>query len=104
MSARRRELAELRANRAAGKTRLTTYEVQEQEKLYEEVDEEGYKRVVRERLDQDDFVIDDNGRGYADDGREEDWFNQGNGESETESEDDLPTLKKTGKASRLGII
>jgi hypothetical protein len=24
-------------------------------------------------LDRDDFVVDDNGEGYADDGREEDW-------------------------------
>lgn len=72
-AARAAKLAELRALRASGKTRLATYQVQEEERVYEEVDEESYKKVVRARLDQDDFVIDDNGQGYADDGREE-WM------------------------------
>lgn len=93
---RRKELEELRANRAAGKTRLSTYEVHEEQKVYEEVDEEGYKKVVRERLDRDDFVIDDNGQGYADDGRE-DWLYDRNGQYDSDSEDELPALKKTGK-------
>ena len=68
-------LAELRALRASGKSRLSTYEVEEAQELYDEVDEEGYKRVVRSRLDQDDFVVEDNGEGYADDGREE-WHHE----------------------------
>ncbi len=50
-------LAELRELRATGKTRLSTYQVAEEEQVYDEVDEEGYKKVVRGRLDQDDFVI-----------------------------------------------
>jgi hypothetical protein len=37
------KLAELRALRAAGKTRLSTYEVAEEEDLYDTVDDEGYK-------------------------------------------------------------
>lgn len=65
------KLAELRALRAAGKTRLSTYEVAEEEDLYDTVDDEGYKKIVRNRLDQDDFIVDDNGEGYVDDGREE---------------------------------
>jgi len=28
------------------------------------------RKLFVERLDQDDFVVDDNGEGYADDGRE----------------------------------
>ncbi|KAI9846781.1 MAG: DNA-directed DNA polymerase alpha catalytic subunit pol1 [Sclerophora amabilis] len=98
MSARSR-LAELRALRASGKKRLSTYEVPEEEKLYEEVDEEGYKRVVRDRLNQDDFVIDDNGQGYADDGRE-DWLHERRAEYDSESEDELPTQGKAGKRKR----
>ena len=70
--ARADRLAQLRALRAAGKTGFDAYQVEEAEDLYETVDEEGYKKVVRSRLDQDDFVVDDNGEGYADDGRE-DW-------------------------------
>ena len=73
MSARA-AFAQLRALRASRKTRLDTYQIQDQGDIYDEVGEEDYKKVVRSRLNQDDFVIDDNGEGYADDGREE-WQN-----------------------------
>ena len=90
-------LAELRALRASGKTRLSTYQVQEEpESLYEEVDEEGYKRVVRARLDQDDFVVDDNGDGYADDGREE-WMDERGYNTASGSEAELPLKGKAGE-------
>ncbi|RKF80989.1 DNA polymerase alpha catalytic subunit [Golovinomyces cichoracearum] len=67
----RARFAELRALRESGKKRLETYEIHQQEDIYEEVDEDNYKKVVRARLNEDDFVIDDNGEGYVDDGREE---------------------------------
>lgn len=90
-------LAELRALRASGKTRLSTYEVDENvPSLYEEVDEEGYKKVVRARLDQDDFVVDDNGEGYADDGREE-WMDERRYNSASGSEGELPLKGKAGQ-------
>ncbi|CZT07648.1 probable DNA polymerase alpha catalytic subunit A [Rhynchosporium graminicola] len=96
-SSARSRFAELRELRASGKKRLDTYQVQEEEDLYEEVDEDGYKKVVRDRLNQDDFVIDDNGEGYADDGREE-WDQQPNYGSG--SEEDLPVKGKSGKAAK----
>ena len=70
-ASKRNKFAELRALRASGKKAFDSYEVQEQDSLYEEVDENQYKKIVRERLNEDDFVVDDNGEGYADDGREE---------------------------------
>ena len=94
------KLAELRALRASGKTRLSTYEVEEEENLYEEVDEEAYKKVVRARLDQDDFVIDDNGQGYADDGREE-WMQERRYESESGSDEELPLKGNAGNNNLL---
>ena len=90
------KLAELKALRASGRTRLSSFQVQEEENLYEEVDEEAYKRVVRTRLDEDDFVIDDNGEGYADDGREE-WMQECRYDSASESEENLPLSGKAGK-------
>ena len=94
MVSRTARLAELKALRASGKTRLATFEVEEEEKVYEEVDEQEYKQIVRKRLDEDDFIVDDNGEGYADDGRE-DW--QGNAETyESESEEDQPARGKAG--------
>ena len=96
MTSKASRLAELRALRASGKTRLSTYEVKEAESLYDEHDEEGYNKVVRARLDQDDFVIDDNGEGYADDGREE-WMGERGYDSQSGSEPELPLKGRAGK-------
>lgn len=90
--------AQLRAQRASGTTRLQSYEVEEQGAIYDEVDEEGYKKVVRSRLNQDDFVIDDNGEGYADDGREE-WQAERTHYSSDEN-DELPRSSKAAKRKR----
>jgi hypothetical protein len=99
-------LARLRAARQAGKTGFSSYEVQDEEQLYETVDEDSYKKIVRKRLDQDDFVVDDNGEGYADEGRE-DWQNEQQQEDYDESDnDDLPARSKAGDyrpSSRLHI-
>lgn len=97
----RAKFAELRSLRESGKKRLDTYQVHQEEDLYEEVDEDGYKKVVRERLNQDDFVIDDNGEGYADDGREEWDQRPGYG---SESEEELPAKGKSGKAGKSALI
>lgn len=95
MPTRTERLAQIRALRAAGKTGFDAYEVQEAESIYETVDDEAYKKVVRSRLDQDDFVVDDNGEGYADDGRE-DWQDEGRGYEDSESEEELPKHSKAG--------
>lgn len=94
----RSALAQLRAQRASGKTRLDTYQVEDLGAIYDEVDEDGYKKVVRSRLDKDDFVVDDNGEGYADDGREE-WQNERVSYSSDDGED-LKPLSKAAKRKR----
>ncbi|KAM5345523.1 hypothetical protein ACJ41O_011385 [Fusarium nematophilum] len=81
----RAKLAELRALRQSGKKAFDNYQVDEVANLYDEVDEAGYKEIVRGRLNQDDFVVDDNGEGYADDGREE-WDRVQAYDSESEDE------------------
>jgi len=91
----RAALAQLRAQRASGKTRLESYQVEEQGDVYDEVDEEGYKKVVRSRLNQDDFVVDDHGEGYADDGREE-WQAERTYYSSDDDAENAPPVK--GKA------
>lgn len=101
MAAARAKLEELRALRAAGKKRLSTYEVEEQGDIYDEVDDEGYKKIIRNRLDEDDFVVDDNGQGYADDGREV-WNERAAGygyDSESDGEE-LPLRGKAAKRKR----
>ncbi len=99
MASARAQLAELRALRASGKKRLSTYEVEEQGDIYEEVDDDGYKKIIRNRLDEDDFVVDDNGEGYADDGREV-WNEQTAQYSDESDEEDLPARGKAAKRKR----
>ena len=90
-------MAELRAARKAGKTAFPSYQVQDEEQIYETVDDDSYKKLVRKRLDQDDFVVDDNGEGYADDGRE-DWQDERQQDYDSQSEDELPARGKAGIA------
>ncbi|KAJ5368598.1 DNA polymerase alpha catalytic subunit [Penicillium cataractarum] len=98
MPSARDKLAELRALRAAGKKRISTYEIEDQGDIYDEVDDDGYKKVIRSRLDQDDFVVDDNGAGYADDGRE--VWNERTGEYDSDESDELPARGKAAKRKR----
>jgi DNA polymerase alpha subunit A len=98
MPTARERLAELRALRASGKKRISTYEVEDQGDIYDEVDDDGYKKVIRNRLDQDDFVVDDNGAGYADDGRE--VWNEQTAEYASDESDELPTRGKAAKRKR----
>jgi DNA polymerase alpha subunit A len=86
-------LAALKAKRTSGKSRLDDFEIEEDNALYDEVDDEAYKKIVRKRLDDDDFVVDDNGAGYADDGREE-WDNEP--QYDSASEEDTKTHNKIG--------
>ncbi|KAI0393654.1 hypothetical protein F5Y17DRAFT_431287 [Xylariaceae sp. FL0594] len=98
-ASKRSKLAELRALRASGKKVYDTYEVAEEKALYEEVDENEYKQIVRDRLNQDDFVVDDNGEGYADDGREE-WDRVQAYYSDSEDDAAAGTAKRTKSDKR----
>ena len=101
VSNHRARLAELRALRESGKKTFDNYKVEDVDELYEEVDEDGYKKIVRERLNQDDFVVDDNGEGYADDGREE-WDRVPAHETDSGSDiDDRPPRGKQSKACKF---
>ncbi|KAF6842668.1 DNA polymerase alpha catalytic [Colletotrichum musicola] len=94
---RRSKLAELRALRQSGKK--GNYQVEDVSELYEEVDENEYKKIIRDRLDQDDFVVDDNGEGYADDGREE-WDRAPQYYSDSDDEVIVPGRGRPSKASK----
>lgn len=88
--AKRGKFAEFRELRQSGKKK--SYDVGEVDELYEEVDENQYKKIVRDRLNEDDFVVDDNGEGYADDGREE-WDRLPQYQDDSEEELGLPGSK-----------
>lgn len=93
---RRAQLAELQALRQSGKKTFDNYRVDEAHDLYDEVDEDNYKKMLHVRLNQDDFVVDDNGEGYIDDGREE-WDRAGQYDSDSDA-DNLPTKGRPSKA------
>ncbi|PHH86321.1 hypothetical protein CDD83_10413 [Cordyceps sp. RAO-2017] len=92
----RAKLAELRALRQSGKKAFDHYRVDDVQNLYDEVDEDGYKEIVRTRLNQDDFVVDDHGEGYADDGREE-WDRVRQDDSDSDDKE-LPVRGRPRKA------
>jgi DNA polymerase alpha subunit A len=62
--------------------------------LYDEVDEEKYKSIVRGRLQQDDFVVNDGVDGYMDNGME-DWI---------EGDDVLEVEEKERKKKRESVL
>ncbi|ODV61419.1 DNA-directed DNA polymerase alpha catalytic subunit POL1 ASCRUDRAFT_158487 [Ascoidea rubescens DSM 1968] len=69
--ARKDKFAAYRAARAA-KSSAAAYEDPEFESIYEEVDEETFRERKRAQLLEDNFIVDDNGEGYADNGLD-DW-------------------------------
>jgi DNA polymerase alpha subunit A len=102
--AKREKLAQLKALRSQGKKTFDTYEVADADDLYEEVDDNQYKKILRDRLDQDDFVVDDNGEGYADDGREE-WDREPVYESDSDEGGRVARGKdRKGMSSGLSLV
>ncbi|RSH90080.1 DNA-directed DNA polymerase alpha catalytic subunit pol1 [Saitozyma podzolica] len=79
------KFAALRDARAKG-GRLSQWKPEDAE-LYDEVTDDQYRSIVGSRLERDDFIIDDDGSGYADQGMD-DWEGADE-EEESEDEDDF---------------
>ncbi|KAJ1447546.1 DNA polymerase family B-domain-containing protein [Pelagophyceae sp. CCMP2097] len=65
---RSKDLEALREARGGGGERQ--WAVPEEKDVYDNVDEAGYRGIVAERRQREDFVVDDDGLGYYDDGEE----------------------------------
>jgi DNA polymerase alpha subunit A len=74
-------------------------------KIYDEVDDDEYRSVVRARLDEDDFIEDDDGSGYVDNGEEDDWNRRTRGsDDEDEEEGDSDDGQyRTPSETRCGV-
>lgn len=94
---RRKKLAQLKALKQAGKRGAVAYTVEEDDDIYDEVDNEGYRKHLQERLMEDDFVVDDNGEGYVDTGIDY-WEEKHNYYSDEES--DRESTRKKPKKSK----
>ncbi|PFH53233.1 hypothetical protein AMATHDRAFT_54925 [Amanita thiersii Skay4041] len=87
-------LAEYRRVRAGGGRALK----EESAQIYDEVSEEQYKTIVRGRLQQDDFIVDDGVDGYMDNGMD-DWMSGDKDQMDSEVESE-PKRKATKGASK----
>ncbi|KAF5385639.1 hypothetical protein D9757_005457 [Collybiopsis confluens] len=88
MSRKNDKLAALAALKRAREGSRREYKDEADVAIYDEVSEEQYKKIVKGRLQRDDFVEDDGVEGYADNGME-DW----SGGEETYSEEEEETKK-----------
>ena len=72
-SAKQRKLAaaaRLKSARNEGRSALDEWDDTGDDAIYDEVTEEDYRQLVESRRDREDFVVDDEGLGYYDDGEE----------------------------------
>ena len=85
---------------------ITDFVEEDDDRIYDEIDEAEYKKRRRQELLQDDFVVDDDGVGYVDRGVEDDWQNDNYYSSEDfdDSDENSNRLKrkKNGKTSKDG--
>ncbi|KAI9346209.1 hypothetical protein BDR26DRAFT_932065 [Obelidium mucronatum] len=75
----------------------------EQSALFDEVSEEVYQKYIRKKIEEDDFVVDDDGKGYADYGYDFDKDDEEGSESESEAEEDgfaKRRMKKNDKSKK----
>ncbi|PPQ85267.1 hypothetical protein CVT25_010040 [Psilocybe cyanescens] len=67
--------------------------------IYDEVSEEQYKKIVKGRLQRDDFVVDDGAEGYVDNGMD-DWTGGDEDARDSEEEDRKKEKKKKSKPEK----
>ncbi|ODQ45732.1 hypothetical protein PICMEDRAFT_34630 [Pichia membranifaciens NRRL Y-2026] len=83
---RTEKLARLRAARSGAKVDDYHSDNDENLNIYDEVDENQYRKHKRDRVLNDDFIVDDNGEGYAETGAD-DWEAQNAAAYGSEDED-----------------
>ncbi|KAF9116488.1 DNA polymerase alpha catalytic subunit [Mortierella sp. AM989] len=90
------QLKAARAAKAAGISRIQQYQPEEPEAMYVEIDDDGVNKRIRQ--DHNDFVVDDDGRGYVnDDDDEPETYSDGY------SDENIPSKgsKNNGKKKNL---
>lgn len=93
------KLARLRAARSGAK--IDDFDSEEENvNIYDVVDENQYRKHKRDRVLNDDFIVDDNGAGYAENGAD-DWDAQPNAYTSMDDEEEIEYNKENGKPKKL---
>ncbi|CAI5470634.1 unnamed protein product [Closterium sp. Yama58-4] len=80
------------------KRRIDTFELKEEDRLYDVVDESEYQKIVAQRrVAGENFVVDDNGLGYADTGLEDVWDRRDDDDDSWDEDEDGGRRKKKDK-------
>ncbi|CAI5989407.1 unnamed protein product, partial [Closterium sp. NIES-65] len=80
------------------KRRIDTFELKEEDRLYDVVDESEYQKIVAQRRAAgENFVVDDNGLGYADTGLEDVWDRRDDDDDSWDEDEDGGRRKKKEK-------
>ena len=92
MTSRSAQLKRLKELREAGAKRLSEYTVNEEDAvIFDNVSETEYNAIALKNLREDNFIVDDNGEGYVDNGLE-DWDNMSH-DSESSGEEEERAAK-----------
>jgi len=83
-----REALRARRNGLVSSSRMAEYEVTEDDNVFDYVQDDEYNHLVNRRREREDFVVDDDGLGYHDDG-EENFFT-----------DNVETLRRSQEQSK----
>lgn len=97
-ASRRNKLKELKEARQAGSSLITYSDGEDDHGIYDEVDEDTYRERKRNQMMNDDFIVDDDGEGYVDNGVDE-WDDSTRPQyySEDEEEENGKKRKKNQK-------
>ncbi|KAG5455606.1 MAG: DNA polymerase alpha subunit p180 N terminal-domain-containing protein [Olpidium bornovanus] len=90
------KFARLRERRRAPGSASSARRLAEYDDIYDEVTEDHYNAIVKGRLKEEDFVVDDDGRGYAENGLEE-WDDVREDEYSTGSEAEVEKRRRSDR-------
>lgn len=104
VSARASALEVLKNLKDKGGRRVDSYQFKEEEKIYDSLSEADYNLLVAKRREEvKNFVVEDDGLGYADIGEEEDW-NEDKYIDESDEEDGTGKKKKKNADGKKTVL
>lgn len=104
VSARASALEVLKNLKDKGGRRVDSYQFKEEEKIYDSLSEADYNLLVAKRREEvKNFVVEDDGLGYADIGEEEDW-NEDKYVDESDEEDGTGKKKKKNADGKKTVL